>query len=119
MAYQLRHKWRNGATHVVFEPLDLIAKLAALVPPPRFNLVRYHGVFSANARWRSQIVPYDPGESDSMPHSGCNAEKEEKKAGGKNDLMPGRCHPRSYSWSELLRRVFEVDILNAIDAAVA
>ena len=42
VSYRLRHKWRNGATHVVFEPIDLIAKLAALVPPPRFNLVRYY-----------------------------------------------------------------------------
>lgn len=33
-----RHKWRNGATHVVFEPIDLIAKLAALPPHTRFNL---------------------------------------------------------------------------------
>jgi hypothetical protein len=31
--YRLRHKWRNGATQIVFEPLDLIGKLAALVPP--------------------------------------------------------------------------------------
>jgi hypothetical protein len=31
---------------VVFEPLDLVAKLAALVTPPRFNLVRYHGVLA-------------------------------------------------------------------------
>jgi hypothetical protein len=52
-----------------------------------------------------------PGESDPIEHSGCSAEKQEKKAGGKNDLMPGRCHPRSYSWSELLKRVFEIDIL--------
>ena len=40
--YQLRHRWRNGATHMIFEPLDLIGKLAALVPPPRFNLIRYY-----------------------------------------------------------------------------
>ena len=40
--YRLRHIWSNGATHIVFEPLDLIGKLAALVPPPRFNLVRYY-----------------------------------------------------------------------------
>ena len=28
-----------------------------LVPPPRFNLIRYHGVLAANARLRSRIVP--------------------------------------------------------------
>ena len=34
LLYRLRHRWRNGATHVVFEPLEFVAKLAALVPPP-------------------------------------------------------------------------------------
>lgn len=37
--YQLRHRWRDGTTHVIFDSMDLIGKLAALVPPPRFNLV--------------------------------------------------------------------------------
>jgi len=40
--YRLRHQWRDGTSHVIFEPLDLLGKLAALVPPPRFNLVRYY-----------------------------------------------------------------------------
>jgi hypothetical protein len=62
-SFRLRHKWRNGATHVLFEPLDLIAKLAALVPPPRFNLVRYNGIFGPASRWRSQIVTFDSGET--------------------------------------------------------
>ena len=30
---------------MVFEPIELVAKLAALVPPPRFNLVRYYVEF--------------------------------------------------------------------------
>jgi hypothetical protein len=50
--YGLRHPWRNGATAVVFDPLDRIAKIAALVPPPRFNPVRYHGIFGPASRWR-------------------------------------------------------------------
>jgi hypothetical protein len=29
---------------LVFEPLDFIARLAALVPKPRVHLARYHGV---------------------------------------------------------------------------
>ncbi len=37
-------RWRDGTTHVAFEPVDFVARLAALVPPPRFHLVRYHGV---------------------------------------------------------------------------
>jgi len=49
--------YRDGTTHVIFEPLDFIAKLAALVPPPRANLTRFHGVFAPNSRYRARVVP--------------------------------------------------------------
>ena len=39
LLYRLKRRWRNGTTHVIFEPLELVEKLAALVPRPRFNLV--------------------------------------------------------------------------------
>ena len=34
----------HGTTQVIFEPLDFIARLAALIPRPRANLTRFHGV---------------------------------------------------------------------------
>ena len=40
--YRLKHRWRDGTSHMIYEPLELVEKLAALVPPPRFNLTRYH-----------------------------------------------------------------------------
>ncbi len=33
--YPLKTPYRDGTTHIVLEPLDLMARLAALVPPPR------------------------------------------------------------------------------------
>ena len=48
---------RNGATHILFSPLDFLGKLAALIPRPRHHLVRYHGIFAPNARIRKRIVP--------------------------------------------------------------
>jgi hypothetical protein len=39
LLYRLKHRWRDGTTHVVFEPLELLEKLAALVPPRRFHRV--------------------------------------------------------------------------------
>ena len=47
-------------------PLELLARLAALVPPPRYPLVRYHGVLAPHSAWRSEIVPRPPTDS-SMP----------------------------------------------------
>lgn len=57
IAYALRRRWRDGTTHFVFEPLELIEKLVALVPFPRSNRVRYAGVLAPNARLRPQVVP--------------------------------------------------------------
>jgi hypothetical protein len=57
LRYRLRRRWRDGTTHLIFAPAELIEKLAALIPPPRFHLVRYHGVLAPSARARDRIVP--------------------------------------------------------------
>src|SRR5213596_2224603 len=64
---------------------SMIEKLAALVPAPRFNLVRYHGVFAPAAKWRADIVPSDP-PSDSLSHRGCR-----RKAGMGDILTEAGC----------------------------
>jgi hypothetical protein len=55
--YQLKTPCRDGTTHVIFEPLDFIARLAALVPKPRVNLTRFHGVFAPHSRHRARVTP--------------------------------------------------------------
>lgn len=55
--YALKNPFSDGATHILFSPLDFLGKLAALVPRPRHNLVRYHGIFAPNAAMRKLIVP--------------------------------------------------------------
>lgn len=46
--YALKSPYRDGTTQAIFEPLDFLARLAALVPSPGVNLTRYHGVFAPN-----------------------------------------------------------------------
>jgi hypothetical protein len=60
LLYRLKRRWRDGTTHMIFEPLELVEKLAALVPPPRFNLVRYHGILAPSAAWRPLVIPSEP-----------------------------------------------------------
>ena len=38
--YKFKQPFRDGSTHVVLDPLDFIARSAALVPRPRLNLPR-------------------------------------------------------------------------------
>ena len=55
--YTLKTPYRDGTMQVAFEPVDFIARLAALVPKPRVNLTRYHGVLAPNHRWRGEVPP--------------------------------------------------------------
>jgi hypothetical protein len=43
--FTLQTSYRDGTTHVMFEPLDFISKLASLVPKTEVNLTQIHGVF--------------------------------------------------------------------------
>jgi hypothetical protein len=86
LLYRLKHRWRDGTTHVIYEPLELMERLAALVPPPRFNLTRYSGVLAPAAAFRPLVVP--TGEAPSTTaHAGCrggvSAAKSDSGAGGR------------------------------------
>jgi hypothetical protein len=63
IAYRIK-KLRDGrAKNRVMTPLDLLARLAAIVPPPRYPLLRYHGVLAPRSSWRRDIVPRAPAGS--------------------------------------------------------
>jgi hypothetical protein len=59
---------RDGTTHVIFEPLDFIALLATLIPKPRINITRFHGVFAPNSNHRALITP--TGSATTWPPTG-------------------------------------------------
>ncbi len=56
VAYRIRYA-RRGSTHRVMAPVDLLARLAALIPPPRHPLTRCFGVLSSHSKYRSHVVP--------------------------------------------------------------
>ncbi len=60
LAYRMKTPWRNGTTHVIMSDGELVEKLAALVPAPRFQLVRYFGILASAAKQRPSIVPVPP-----------------------------------------------------------
>ena len=100
--YHFKTPWRDGTTHVVFEPLDFIARLAALVPKPRVNLTRFHGVFAPNSRYRARVTPAGrgPGGKGKGRDANCQMQAE-----------PTEPRRRSANgWAQRLRRVFGIDI---------
>jgi len=56
IAYAIRKPWGNE-THRVMSPLQFLARLAALIPPPRHPLIRFYGVFAPHSSWRAKVVP--------------------------------------------------------------
>jgi hypothetical protein len=101
--YRLRHPFHDGTRAVIFDPLTFIEKLCALVPPPRANLVTYHGVLAPNAAWRRLVVP-DPGSAGLVTaRKRCRTPVSED--------APAAERKRRYTWAQLMRRVFKLDVL--------
>ncbi len=89
------------ATHLVFEPSELIEKLAALVPPPRSHLTRYHGVLASASPLRSSVVP------GPVPERPPQEPEPEDSMLGRRPMEPlAACPTRWIPWAELLMRVF-------------
>lgn len=98
LLYRLRHPWRDGTSALVLEPRELLARLAAQVPPPGAHQVRYHGILAPGAMWRSYVVP---------PEQDASGTDRTGKSQGKSRVPPRR----RIAWGELLRRVFAIDAL--------
>ena len=99
---ELRRPWSDGTTHLLFDPVELLERLAALVPRPRINLILYHGVLAPPAACRAQVVQYGRAE-DAEPTS-------DTQAAGSAD---GATRPRgaNYLWAELMQRTMGLDVL--------
>jgi len=83
-------------------PLEVMQRLAALVPRPRLHLMRLHGVLAPNSKLRWLVVPQGPPKDEQAPGiaaSGVQCEAETAQVG------PGRT-----GWARLLKRVFDIDM---------
>ncbi|HNL15326.1 MAG TPA: IS91 family transposase [Accumulibacter sp.] len=96
--YQLKTPYKDGTTHVIFEPLDFIARLAALVPKPRVNLTRFHGVFAPNSKHRALVTPAKRGKGSKL-----------KAPDEAQDQTPAE-RRAAMTWAQRLKRVFNIDI---------
>ena len=84
---------RSGALDVV-----IIDSVAALVPKPRINVTRYHGVLAPNSRHRARVTPAKRGKGNSPPTL---------------DELPERAARKRrvpMTWAQRLRCVFDIDV---------
>lgn len=81
---------RRGVSSYVFHPIAFLARVAALIPPPFFNTVRYFGALSSASPLRRFIVPRPPQPSPNRP------------------TAPPR--PKHMRHCDLIQRVFLADV---------
>jgi hypothetical protein len=87
LVYTFTHPWSDGTTGIRLSPMELLEKLAALVPLPHMHLVRYRGCLAPHSHLRGAIIP--------TPRQQGVEDEEEMDTGS----------PR-WGWARLLKRVF-------------
>jgi hypothetical protein len=88
LLYRFTRPWSDGTTGIKLSALELIEKLAALVPPPHAHLIHYSGCLAPNSKLRAQVIP-------SPRQRGVDSEEAKSKA-------------PYWSWARLLGRVFDL-----------
>jgi hypothetical protein len=77
-------------------PFLLMARLAALVPPPRVHLTRFHGVFAPHSRLRAAVTPAQRGIGAKQPPA--------------DAAKPPTPRHVAMNWARRLKRVFGIEI---------
>jgi len=98
LVYHLPKPGPDRRTELTLTPLELIDRLAALIPPPRLHRHRYHGVLAPNAPLRAAVTalarapPATPGQPVPL------------QAVGSEGLSRS---PARYLWAMLIARIYE------------
>jgi hypothetical protein len=90
LLYTFTRPWSDGTTGIKLSPLELLEKLAALVPLPRMHLVRYGGCLAPHSQLRRSITPTPCQQGVEAPEAGSTSPH--------------------WSWARLLKRVFAFDM---------
>jgi putative transposase/transposase-like zinc-binding protein len=92
LIYTFTHPWSDGTMGITLSPLELLEKLAALVPLPHVHLVRYGGCLAPHSHLRGAIIPTPRQQGLDEPEA---------------------CPPSPrWSWARLLQRVFALDMVH-------
>jgi len=117
LEYSMKRTWRDGTVAVTFSPADFMSKLAALIPPPRANQVRYHGVLAPASPYRAKVVPTSPpvgpGQAPTCPAPRDRKSERTRRAlglPGDGDFSEPGCPGRAATarhrllWAECMKR---------------
>src|SRR5207253_10755760 len=89
LVYTFTHPWSDGTTGIRLPPLELLEKLAALIPLPHSHLVRYGGCLAPHSHLRGCVLPTP------------------RQQGMDGEAQPGTPY---WPWARLLGRVFGLEM---------
>jgi hypothetical protein len=89
LVYTFTHPWSDGTTGIRLSPVELLEKLAALIPLPHVHLVRYGGCLAPHSHLRGSVIP-------TPRQQGVDEETDTRSP--------------CWSWARLLHRVFALDL---------
>jgi hypothetical protein len=90
LLYTFTHPWSDSTTGIKLSPMELLEKLAALVPLPRQHQVRYGGCLAPHSHLRAAIIPTPRQQGVEQPE--------------------GSTASPNWTWARLLKRVFAIDM---------
>ena len=98
-----KRPWSDGTNSVTLDAVAFIARLAAIVPPPKRHVVRYFGILSSHSKVRSQVVPPPAATAPEVApvEAEVAAKPKVRNSGRRSKYIPHR---------ELLKRTFGVDL---------
>ena len=121
LLYRFKRAWRDGTTHIILTPLEMLEKLSALIPAPHAHAVRYAGILAPAAKWRALIVPatttasaeiVSATDSDGAETIPCSADCLARAAAEPASIESAvAAHGRNYTWAELMKRAWALDVL--------
>ena len=110
---RVRLELPRKARYVDMTPHQWLAKLVALVPPPKIHTLRYGGVFSNRHHIRPSIIPTPPTPVDQTPVQLALLDSIGNPLSPAGQPVAGptsASRSRRLSWGRLLARVFAVDV---------
>ena len=94
----------------MLDPRAFLRRMAALIPAPYANLVRYHGIFANRSRFR-KLLPAPPESEADLENGESHDSNAELAKLDPSDCPESPIRPRHLSWAKLLRRVLDIDAL--------
>lgn len=98
----LKRAFGDGTVAVDMDPLSLLCRLAASVPPPRYHMVKYAGVLASASPWRARVAPRCKMAEGVEADASDEPVLEEPTTSRRSTYRP---------WAELLKRTFDIDVL--------